>query len=300
MNALPPVDAPNAHDIYESVDYSCYWDGISKQKLDELERSLVESLLPLRGQRLIDLGCGYGRLFDCYADRFSEIVLFDGSESLLRSAQHNTNGKAIYVLGDINHLPFLPAAFDAALMVRVFHHINEPAECLGEIQRILCGDGKFVMNYSNKRNILRIVQYLLKRIPHNPFSHETLTLEANFFHHHPATVSGLLSASGFEKSILRGAGVLDKFVSVFGSLGRFIPRGILLAPLFGALSLAPWIFCGTRTHKIDPLYAASSVIELLACPRCISSLIQTETVFVCEKCGRKYPNRDGIIDLRYS
>jgi len=299
MNSLPPVDAPNRHDLYEGIDYPRYWDGIGKEKLDELERTLVSSLLPARGQRLIDLGCGYGRLFDVYANRFAEIVLFDGSESLLRMAQSNTNGKAIYVLGDINQLPFLPSAFDAALMVRVFHHMNEPEECLDEIQRILCGGGQFVMNYSNKRNVLRIIQYLLKRLPYNPFAHETLTVEANFYHHHPAVVSGLLSSAAFEKQVLRGAGVLDKLAAACGPLGRFIPQGMFLAPVLGALTLAPWIFCRMRARKSSLLSSASRVIDLLACPRCISVIAQTSAGFVCQQCGTKYPIHDGIIDLRY-
>ncbi|NOH01903.1 MAG: hypothetical protein HND47_08025 [Chloroflexi bacterium] len=36
-NSLPPVDVPNAFDIYEDVEYQLYWQSLSRQKLDELE-----------------------------------------------------------------------------------------------------------------------------------------------------------------------------------------------------------------------------------------------------------------------
>jgi len=298
MNALPPAHIPNAHNLYEDIDYPRYWDGIARQKLDNLEHHLVRDLLPTHGQRLIDIGCGYGRLYDCYVNRLEQIVLFDGSESLLRMAQEKTHGKALYVLGDVNHLPFQPATFDSVLMIRVFHHIDNSAKCLVDLHRILCKDGYLVMNYSNKRNALRIAQFVLKRTSLNPFTLEPLTVEANFFHHHPASVSGLLTDAGFGKPILRGAGMMDKIAAAFGALSKIIPHGFLLAPLLGITSLAPWIFCKTTAIKKEMLRHVASFEDLFKCPRCAARLTHDTHRLECIECKSNYPIRNGLIDMR--
>ncbi len=298
MNALPPADVPNASDLYEGVDYPLYWEGAARQKLDALERVLVRQLLPEHGQRIIDIGCGYGRLLDCYVDRFEQIVLFDGSESLLRQARSAAPANALYVLGDIEHLPFQPAAFSVALMVRVFHHLNRPKSCLEGVQSILCGGGTLVMNYSNKRNAFRVMQFLLRRNSHNPFILEPLTMEANFFHHHPAWISQILSSSDFGKPIYRGAGVLDKLAAIAGPLAKMLPRGTLLAPFLGSTALAPWIFCKVETQKHDAILPVTRVEDLLACPLCKGTLNRKTSGYECRQCQRIYSRRNGIADMR--
>ncbi|MCQ3936000.1 MAG: hypothetical protein DPW18_03015 [Chloroflexi bacterium] len=297
-NSLPPVDVPNAFDIYEDVDYRLYWQSLSRRKLDELERAILRELLPPRGSAVIDLGCGYGRLFPCYADRFEHIVLFDGSESLLRQAQSSHRERALYVLGDINRLPFRPAAFDAVVMVRVFHHLNRPDQVMKSIAGILCRDGALVFNYSNKRNLLQMLKYRLGRTKHNPFSPEPLTVEANFFHHHPASVSGLLAGLGFQKLIHRGAGVFDKLAPILGPLSRFSPAGMSLAPWLGRTALAPWIFCKAQLPDAPPQAAAGHPEELLACPVCGGAVKRRGSVLACAACPQEYPVRDGIVDMR--
>ncbi len=56
--------------FYEGVEYKHFWDGLKRSKLDELEHAIVRELLPVSGRRIIDVGCGYGRLADCYLNRF--------------------------------------------------------------------------------------------------------------------------------------------------------------------------------------------------------------------------------------
>ena len=298
MNALPPVNAPNAHNLYEDVDYPRYWESLARQKLDELERALVRKLLPTHGHSIIDIGCGYGRLLDCYANRFEQVVLFDGAESLLRQAQRRAPENAHCVLGDLNYLPFRAAVFDAALMVRVFHHLNHPKQCLHELQRVLCGGGSLVMNYSNKRNIYRVAQYLLGRTLHSPFSHVMLTIESNFFHHHPAAVTTMLKEEDFERPILRGAGMMDKLIPVSGPFARILPSGMFIAPLIGKTGLAPWIFCRVQTRKQDSIPSTTRLEELLACPCCKGMLMQEKSAFKCKQCQITYPIRGGIVDMQ--
>jgi len=297
-NAVPPVQAPNSYDLYEDVEYNEYWKELDKQKLNELEHAIVSELLPLYGRRLIDLGCGYGRLADCYFNRFETIVMFDGSLSLLRAAQINTNGKATYILGDINHLPFRPSAFDSALMVRVFHHIDDSSACIKSTRNILCGGGNLIMNYSNKRNAYRMIKFLMRSTPHNPFTTNALAIEPNFVHHHPDYIAQLLTAEGFDISQFRGAGVFDKLFALTPSLSKLLPSGVRLAPMLGKSLLAPWIFLKGVVQAKDPLMPASKIDDLLLCPICGSEVIASTSSFECRNCRKTYPAIDGIIDMR--
>lgn len=295
---LPPVDVPNAPTMYDGVEYRLYWQGLSRKKLDELERAILLELLPRHGQAVVDLGCGYGRLFACYADRFEHLILFDGSESLLRQARTAHGERALYVLGDLEHLPFRSAVFDAVVMVRVFHHLNHPEHVVRSIGTILCRDGALIMNYSNKRNALQIMKYLFGMTNHNPFTLDPLTAEANFFHHHPASISRLLADLGFQKVLYRGAGVFDKLAPLFGRLKLPAPSGMRLAPLLGKTALSPWIFCKAgHPNSIHP-EALEKNTDVLACPACTGELIQSEEGFSCVRCSRFYPYCDGILDMR--
>lgn len=297
-NSLPPVDTPNEFDIYEDVDYQLYWQSATRRRLDKLEKVIVQELLPVHGRAIVDLGCGYGRLLPCYAGRFEFIVLFDGSETLLQQALKTYGEKAFYVLGDITHLPFQPAVFDAALLVRVFHHLNQPEEALRSIHRITCRHGHLIMNYSNKRNALQVIKYLLGRTKHNPFTPQPLTVEANFFHHHPASVSKLLAGLGFQRMICRGAGVMDKLPFLSGKMDQYISYDLQIASFLGQTALSPWVFCKAENSDTAPQAKVEGILDMLACPGCAGRLVQRDTDFYCERCSRTYPIRAGIIDMR--
>lgn len=297
-NIIPPSDLPAAYNIYEGVEYHEYWAAADKQKLNELEHAIVRELLPAAGSRILDLGCGYGRMADCYLGRFQDIVMFDGSLSLLRTAQKVTAGKAHYVVGDINYLPFHSAAFDSILMILVLHHLTEPAKCLESIGKLICKGGRFVMTYRNKRNALWMAKYLVRAMHGNPFSKEPLLLEANIFNHHPAYIAEMMTAAGFGNFTYRGAGVFDKFEKPLGRLSKWVPRGDFWSPLFGKLFLAPWIFCRGISQNRETLRPSEDVESLLACPRCKSELGRETSGFECLRCRTRYPILDGIIDMR--
>jgi SAM-dependent methyltransferase len=296
--ALPAREKPNSEGLYEEVEYQEFWTGREKQSLNDLEHAIVRKLLPRRGRRLLDLGSGYGRLADCYIDRFEEIVMLDGSLTLLRSAQRAFGRKAIYVLGDIGRLPFGPAAFDAVVMIRVFQHLPAARFCLEEVQKISCGGGCLILSYSNKRNALRMAKFLTGSTPHNPFSLEQLAVEPNFIHHHPRFISRLLIEAGFKPSHYRGAGVFDKIAAFSPLAVNRIHCGTRLAPILGKSFMAPWIFCRGVSEKSQPLRAAKGLGDILICPVCLGGLVERTSGFACERCRREYPERDGIIDMR--
>src|SRR5438067_7701900 len=109
---------------YAGFDYEAFWTDRERRHLDRLERWVVSSLLGERGQRILDAGGGYGRMVPTYVGRFEQPVLFDGALSLLEQARGRWGGRVTYVAGDLRSVPFTDGAFDAAMMIRVLHHLE--------------------------------------------------------------------------------------------------------------------------------------------------------------------------------
>ncbi len=300
MMGLPLKINPEecSHSLYEGIEYKEFWKGLQRCKLDELEHAIVRDLLPVSGRRIIDVGCGYGRLVDCYMGRFQQVIMLDGSMSLLRQAFEQTRGQVICIAGDVTHLPFRPASFDTVLMVRVFHHIPDSQACLSELHRVLCNDGRFIFSYRNKRNALRAVQWLVRRNTENPFTTEPSGVGSTLISHHPGAVHRMLLESGFVNIRYYGAGVFDWFAGKLGSIGRWIPPGRRLAGLLGSSKMAPWILCGAVAGEGKSLMDTREIADLFQCPSCGGSMSGDKQGYLCLVCERHYPVEDGIIDLR--
>jgi ubiquinone/menaquinone biosynthesis C-methylase UbiE len=286
------------YSLYEGIEYKQYWNGLQKRKLDELEQVIVRKLLPNSGGRIIDVGCGYGRLADCYMDRFQQVIMVDGSISLLRQAFEKTRGQAIYIACDATHLPFRTATFDAVLMIRVFQHIEDSKACLFELHRLLCNDGRFVFSYCNKQNALRIIRWLIRANLENPFTKEPSGVGSTFISHNPKAVHQLLRESGFSSMQYYGVGILNWFAGRIGSAGRWIAPGEYLAPIFGRSKIAPWIICRAIARENTSLIDVRGISDLIQCPSCAGSVCEDKQGYQCLVCKMRYPVEDGIIDLR--
>lgn len=300
MPGLPLTINPEKppHSLYEGIEYKEFWSGSQKRKLDELEHAIVRNLLPNSGCRIIDVGCGYGRLADCYMGHFEQVIMVDGSMSLLRQAFEKTRGQAIYIACDVTHLPFRTSSFDAVLMIRTFHHIEDSRACLSELHRLLCKNGRLVFGYRNKRNALRAIQWLIGANTENPFNTGPAGMGSTLISHHPKAVHRMLCKSGFSGIQYYGAGVLDWLAGKISFAGRLNALEERLAPFFGKSKIAPWILCGAIACGNTSLIAAREIDDLLQCASCAGSVTGDKQGYLCHVCKRRYPVEDGIIDLR--
>jgi SAM-dependent methyltransferase len=289
----------NSSRIYEGVEYKDFWDGDSKSKLDELEHSLLRKLIPQSGRRIIDVGCGFGRLANCYLDRFEQVVMLDGSMTLLRQAQDSIKDRATYIAADANHLPFARSSFNCILMFRVFHHLADSQAILMEFNRVLGNMGTLVFNYCNKLSARRMAQWLIRFRRENPFSLEPVGIGTRFIIHHPDYVHRALENAAFSDIRYLGSGVMDKLVSKSETFNKWLPTGEAIAPFLGVVKIAPWINCRAVAHG-EELDMNKSIEELLACPICHSSLQRSVDFHKCSSCGKSYPIVDNIADFRFS
>lgn len=288
------MDINHAYRSYEGVEYKEFWNERKKHNLDLLEHDIIRSLLPTSGHRIVDIGCGFGRLADCYLDRFEQVVMLDGSATLLRQAQEAIGKRAIYIAADANRLPFSPSSFDCALLIRIFHHLPESQVILAELKRILSCQGVLGFNYCNKLSLRQIMLWILHRNHENPLTLDPI-VGNRFITHHPKYVHQLLVQNGYSDMKYLGSGVFDKIPDAGGYL---LPLAKLFAPVLGFTKLAPWINCRTVLSSGKALDASTKVEDILICPACHGSLTHLPQAYVCESCEHIYAIDDGIIDFR--
>ena len=111
--------------------------------LDELTSRLDE------GARILDLGCGAGRVAQRLAGRF-DVVGVDVSEAQLRLARSNAPA-ATFVHGDFVRLDFPDRTFDAVIALYSLVHVprGEHAPLLARILRWLKPGGLFLASVSH-------------------------------------------------------------------------------------------------------------------------------------------------------
>jgi SAM-dependent methyltransferase len=283
---------------YEGSDYrTAFWQGQGREYEDLAERIALRKLLPATGDRIIDIGGGFGRLVDLYAG-FKEIVLLDYSRTQLLDARGRLNDDRItYVAANLYQLPFAEQAFDTAVMVRVLHHLSDVPNALLAIHAVLQPGAAFVLEYANKRHLKAILRYLLRRQKQNPLDYEPWEFAELNFNFHPAYIEHNLKAAGFR--IERQLGVSHLRI---GLLKRLVPARIL-ATLDGWLQqpTAKWkwtpsMFLRTYTAGKDTGPVAAQVFR---CPGCGSGeLLQGSIDVTCRGCGRRWSTSDGIYDFR--
>lgn len=176
-----------------------FWVGQGREYEDLVERIALSRLLPARGRRLLEIGAGFGRLADLYVG-YEEVVLLDYSHSLLDHARSTrvNDPRFAYVVANLYHLPFPPCYFDAIVMVRVIHHVVDVPLALREVQRVLAGNGCFILEFANKRHLKSIARYLLGRQTWSPFDREPYEFVKLNFDFHPAWMEEQLRAAGLE------------------------------------------------------------------------------------------------------
>jgi ubiquinone/menaquinone biosynthesis C-methylase UbiE len=284
---------------YEDSAYRTdFWEGQGREYEDLAERIALRRLLPATGRRLIDIGAGFGRLSDFYAG-YEQVVLLDYSRSLLRQAQQRLghDGRFVYVAASFYALPFADNAFDAAMMVRVMHHVEDVPALLGEMARVLAGQGTFAVEFASKRHLKALLRYLLRRQDWSPFDPAPYEFVEMNFDFHPAWmrqrlaeatfhVKRTLTVSHFRLPLLKG---LVPARALAAADGLCQPTG------------AWWQWTPSVFHQcvVDKPASKTPADLLFRCPACGSTELQSiPDALECTGCTRHWVIEDGIYNFK--
>ena len=111
-------------------------------------QAVLSALGSLAAGRVLDGGCGSGRLLPVLAARDTAAVGLDLEPAMLTVAARRTG--VPLVRGDVQLLPFPAAVFDAAVAVVEF--VSDPALAIEELCRVVRPGGRLVIGALNPRS----------------------------------------------------------------------------------------------------------------------------------------------------
>ncbi|HSW75310.1 MAG TPA: class I SAM-dependent methyltransferase [Candidatus Saccharimonadales bacterium] len=214
-----------------SHNYLRYWDGRDYEN-DAEEMALRRLLKGKHFKHAVDIGGGYGRLcifLENYADR---VTLAEPSQQQLDIAKDYLKGHSEVdrKLMQADDLKFKDGSVDLITMIRVMHHLPDPAAEFAEVARVLSDNGWAIIevaNYAHGRNRLK---YALrgKKLPEEPVDIRSAAHrdkgEIAFVNHNPHTVMRQFAHAGL---------TVNRILSVSNlrspGLKKVMPKSVMLA-----------------------------------------------------------------------
>lgn len=187
---------------YRDTDYAAFWADGSRDYEDAVERMALRRLMGSLSGRCLEVGAGYGRLVNTYAEQFDSVLLTDYADNLLAQARERVTALGLSQVRcecwDLYELSTLERRFDAVLCVRVLHHVEDVPAFFEQVARVLRDGGTFVLEFPNKRNLLEIARLLAGRPNIGPFDRRPTARKGDlYYNYHPAYVEGALREAGF-------------------------------------------------------------------------------------------------------
>jgi ubiquinone/menaquinone biosynthesis C-methylase UbiE len=286
---------------YEGSDYRTrFWGGGERSYEDRAERHALRRLLPPRGQTLIDIGAGFGRLADEYGG-YGRVVLFDFSRSLLREAQAalGADPRFLFVAGNWYQMPFVAGLFDSLVQVRTIHHAADVPALFAQLARIAAPGAAYVLEFANKRHLKAIARYALGRQELSPYDPEPAEFAALNFDFHPRWMRRRLEEAGFRPGrTLAVSYFRHPFLKRFAPAALLAAADRLLQPTGRWAQLSPSVFMASLAPaEKEPAPAGA----FFACPACGAALADSAPApLACPTpaCGRRWAAENRFYDFK--
>ena len=120
--------------------------------VSELGAGVVELLMPQRGERILDLGCGDGALTELLVSAGCRVVAVDGSAAQIAAARARGLDASV---ARAEALPF-EVEFDAVFSNAVLHWVRDADGAIASVFRALKPGGRFVAEFGGHRCVFAI------------------------------------------------------------------------------------------------------------------------------------------------
>jgi len=125
-----------------------------RQATDALTARLLMQAQPAPGQRILDVGCGFGGTVALLNEHYTDLDMTGLNidprqiDRAIETVQPlaKRNNKIAFVVGDACALPFPDACFDTMLAVECIFHFRSRITFFNEVQRVLRPGGRLVLS----------------------------------------------------------------------------------------------------------------------------------------------------------
>jgi len=189
----------------EGFNYMNFWSGRAYEHKSEV--IAIRRLLSGRTfEHAADIAGGYGRLSAVLSEFADKVTLVDSSSRQLALAadflaDHPGVEKRLM---DAAKLDFPDSSVDLVAMIRVMHHLPDPAAELAEVNRILRPGGTAIVEVANLAHGLNRVRHMVRRerLPVSAIDIRSEAVRARggipYVNHHPASVARQFRAAGLQ------------------------------------------------------------------------------------------------------
>ena len=176
-----------------------------------LGRGLVELLNPVKGERILDLGCGTGQLTNEIAKSGADVLGLDSSPDMIGQARQNYPTLR-FVLADAREITF-EHEFDAIFSNAALHWMLDAPSVACKMAQALKPGGRLVAEMGGKGNVRQIESALHSVLP--PFYSGSMPDSKTYFPS-VAEYSTILENAGLE---VRRAELFDRPTPLDGDRG---------------------------------------------------------------------------------
>lgn len=148
------------------------------------EYELLRLIRDVEGKRVLDLGCGTGRIIKDLKDLGADVVGCDISEKMLEIARKKFANVEFHK-ADAYDLPFEDKSFDVVVALFVVVHLRDLEKAFDEMYRILKPGGHLIVSNINQRKAPKLKtkdggEIVINSIYHRP-ENVIKALEHSFF-----------------------------------------------------------------------------------------------------------------------
>jgi ubiquinone/menaquinone biosynthesis C-methylase UbiE len=124
-------------DFKAAREYDNWYESPKNRFVADLENQLLLRLLrPVRGERVLDIGCGTGRHLLMFLEMGLDITGLDASPYMLDIARERLGHRAELYQGLAEDLPFEDNSFDIATLITTLEFVDDAQEALQEACRV--------------------------------------------------------------------------------------------------------------------------------------------------------------------
>ncbi len=125
--------------------YIAFQDAGDRNRTLLLDPVMLDLCGDVRGQRMLDIGCGEGRFCRMLAERGASVIGIDVTAEMAQTARARGSAHDAYTLASADKLPFADATFDLAVSYVTLVDIVEYAAAIREAARVLRPGGRVVV-----------------------------------------------------------------------------------------------------------------------------------------------------------